>query len=49
MEKKGNIFVATPMYGGQCTGYYTQSMLTLGPVLNQNGYDMAYSAMFNES
>ena len=49
MEKKGNIFVATPMYGGQCTGYYTQSLLTLGPVLNQNGYDMAYSAMFNES
>ena len=49
MEKKGNIYVATPMYGGQCTGYYTQSMLTLGPVLNQNGYDMAYSAMFNES
>ena len=49
MGKKGNIFVATPMYGGQCTGYYTQSMLTLGPVLNQNGYDMAYSAMFNES
>jgi len=37
------------MYGGQCTGYYTQSLLTLGPVLNQNGYDMAYSAMFNES
>ena len=49
MEKKGNIFVATPMYGGQCTGYYTQSLLTLGPVLNQNGYDMAFSAMFNES
>ena len=49
MEKKGNIFVATPMYGGQCTGYYTQSLLTLGPILNQNGYDMAYSAMFNES
>jgi len=37
------------MYGGMCTGYYTQSLLTLGPVLNQNGYDMAYSAMFNES
>jgi len=49
MEKKGNIFVCTPMYGGMCTGYYTQSLLTLGPVLNQNGYDMAYSAMFNES
>ena len=49
MTKKGNIFVASPMYGGMCTGYYTQSLLTLGPILNQNGYDMAYSAMFNES
>jgi len=49
MSKKGNIFVCTPMYGGMCTGYYTQSLLTLGPVLNQNGYDMAFSAMFNES
>ena len=49
MEKKGNIFVAVPMYGGMCTGYFTQSMLTLGPILNQNGYDMAFSAMFNES
>ena len=49
MEKKGNIFVAVPMYGGLCTGYFTQSMLTLGPILNQNGYDMAFSAMFNES
>jgi len=49
MTKKGNIFVAVPMYGGMCTGYFTQSMLTLGPVLNQNGYDMAFSAMFNES
>jgi hypothetical protein len=49
MEKKGNIFVAVPMYGGQCTGYFTQSLLTLGPVLNNAGYDMAFSAMFNES
>jgi hypothetical protein len=49
MEKKGNIFVAVPMFGGQCTGYFTQSLLTLGPVLNNAGYDMAFSAMFNES
>jgi hypothetical protein len=49
MEKKGNIFVATPMYGGMCTGYYTQGVITLGPILNQHGYDMAFSAMFNES
>jgi hypothetical protein len=48
-EKKGNIFVGVPMYGGMCTGYFTQSLLTLGPVLNQNGYDMAFSAIFNES
>jgi len=49
MNKKGNIFVATPMYGGVCTGFYAQSLLTLGPTLNNAGYDMAYSAMFNES
>jgi len=49
MSKKGNIFVGVPMYGGMCTGYFTQSLLTLGPVLNQNGYDMAFSAIFNES
>jgi len=49
MTKKGNIFVCTPMYGGVCTGFYAQSLLTLGPTLNNAGYDMAYSAMFNES
>jgi len=47
--KKPHIFVATPMYGGQCVGYYTQSLISLPNVLNVNGMDMSYTAMFNES
>ena len=37
------------MYGGQCVGYYTQSLISLPNVLNANGIDMSYTAMFNES
>ena len=48
-EKKINVFVATPMYGGMCTGYFTQSLITLGHALQQNGISMGFSAMFNES
>ena len=48
-KKAPNLFVATPMYGGMCTGYYTQSLITLGHTLQQNGMNMGYSAMFNES
>jgi len=48
-DKKANIFVATPMYGGMATGYYVQSLLMMAPVLSQHGHNMAYSAMFNES
>jgi hypothetical protein len=53
MEKqrkpKGKIFIATPMYGGQCFGFYTQSILRLQSVLQQEGYDVVFSFMFNES
>jgi len=48
-KKAPNLFVATPMYGGMCTGYYTQSLITLGHTLQQHGMNMGYSAMFNES
>ena len=48
-EKKTNVFVATPMYGGMCTGYFTQSLITLGHTLQSNGISMGFSAMFNES
>jgi hypothetical protein len=48
-SNKVKIFVATPMYGGMCAGYYTQSALQLAPVLNQHNIDVTYSFMFNES
>jgi len=35
------VFIATPMYGGQCYGYYTQSILMLQRVLDQNNIELA--------
>ena len=46
---KAHVFIATPMYGGMCTGYFTQSLLTAAGVLRQHDYDMSFSCMFNES
>lgn len=44
-----SLFVATPMYGGMCAGYYTQSILELNNFLQRNGVEANYSFMFNES
>ena len=46
---KAHVFIATPMYGGMCTGYFTQSLLTAAGVLRQHDIDMSFSCMFNES
>lgn len=46
---KPHIFVATPMYGGMCTGFFTQSLMTMTKVMRDNDIDMSFSAMFNES
>lgn len=43
------IFIATPMYGGQCFGFYTQSILQLNNVLRDNKIEGMFSFMFNES
>ena len=43
------VFVATPMYGGQCFGFYTQSMMMLQLAMQQRSWHMASSFMFNES
>jgi hypothetical protein len=48
-NKMSSIFIATPMYGGMCTGYYTQSLLQLSDLLKQNGIGNTFSFMFNES
>jgi len=46
---KPHIFVATPMYGGMCTGYFTNSLIAMTNVMKNCGWDMSFSSMFNES
>lgn len=43
------VFIATPMYGGQCFGFYTQSLLQLNNLLRDNNVQSMMSFMFNES
>jgi len=47
--KKPKIFIATPMYGGMCAGFYTQSIIQLLTTCQANGVDADFSFMFNES
>ena len=46
---KAHIFVATPMYGGMCTGYFTNSLIAMTNVMKHHDIDMSFSCMFNES
>jgi hypothetical protein len=48
-DKKPHLFIATPMYGGQCYGFYTQSILQLQTACKERGMDLSFSFMFNES
>ena len=43
------LFVATPMYGGLCTGMYASAIMQLVGTCGQNGMQMYYSFMMNES
>ena len=46
---KRKIFVATPMFGGQCTGMYMKSCLDLQMALAQHNVECKFSFLFNES
>lgn len=46
---KANVFIATPMYGGMCAGYYTQSLIGLIGTFSGCGIESATSFIFNES
>ncbi len=35
MADKKKVFIATPMYGGMCTGFYTQSLMVMQQVFAQ--------------
>ena len=43
------LFVATPMFGGVCAGYYTQSLLGLQQILIQYKIDAVFKFIFNDS
>lgn len=47
--RKNKLFVATPMYGGQCFGSYTKSILDLSRVCANYGIPVQFSFLFNES
>lgn len=48
-EAKAKLFVATPMYGGLCTGGYTTGILNMAAQFGRAGIQMCYSYMQNES
>jgi hypothetical protein len=48
-ETKARIFVATPMYGGLCTGGYALGLLNMAGTCSRNGIELYYAHMQNES
>jgi len=47
--RKKKLFVATPCYGGQCTGLYAKACLDLQAICIQYGIECRFSFIFNES
>lgn len=43
------VFLAVPMYGGQCTGVFVQSLLNLTGMFSYNGITLQCAFIFNES
>lgn len=44
-----SVFIATPMYGGMCHGSYAKSLFTTMKYLLDNGYDVEFRDMYNNS
>src|SRR4051812_2306284 len=47
--RKRSIFVATPMYGGQCAGPYVKSLLDLQALCYKFQINCVFYFLFNES
>lgn len=47
--RKKKLFVATPMYGGQCHGMFCKSMADLSAICARYGIEMKAYYLFNES
>ena len=47
--KQQGLFVATPMYGGQCAGMFAKSCADLSAICTQYGIPLQFYFLFNES
>lgn len=47
--RKNKLFIATPMYGGNCNGLYMKACLDLQGLCQQYGIEARFSFLFNES
>lgn len=47
--RKRKIFIATPMYGGMCTGQYCKSTADLAVIATKYGMDVRFFYLYNES
>ena len=47
--KNPHVFIATPMYGGNCSGLYTSSMMELQSTFSKYGVAFSIEFLFNES
>ena len=47
--RKRKIFVATPMYGGMCSGQYCKSTADLSKLAQSYGIEIEFFYLFNES
>lgn len=47
--QKKRLFVATPMYGGQCSGMFTKSTNDLAIACARHGVELRFYYLFNES
>jgi hypothetical protein len=48
-EKRPSIMIATPMYGGMCTGHYVQGLLMTMNKMREVGVNVAWCQIMNES
>jgi len=48
-EKKPSLMIATPMYGGMCTGAYVQGLLMTMAKMREIGVNVAWCQITNES
>lgn len=48
-HKRPSLMIATPMYGGMCTGHYVQGLLLTMSKMREIGVDVAWCQITNES